>query len=74
MNEADNMMNSLAFFIRHDHHDPITETLSLFLFFIYSLFIGSLFSLDEFGHSAMTSGKLWEFWKAETQVYYLQFI
>ena len=38
-----------AFFIRHDHHDAITETLSLNL--VCSLFIGSLFPLAGFGLS-----------------------
>ena len=48
-------MNALAFVIRHDHHDAITETQSPS--FIYSLFIGSLFSLACFSLSAMKSEK-----------------
>ena len=48
VNVAENLMNSLAFFIRNDHHDAIAETPSLS--FIYSIFIGSLFSLACFGN------------------------
>ena len=54
VNVADDLMSSLAFFIRCDHHDDvITETQSLSC--IYSLLIGSLFSLAGFVLSAMTS-------------------
>ena len=62
VNEADDLMNSLAFSIRYDHHDAITETLPLSI--CYSLFIGSLFSLADFVASTMTSEKNWWFWKA----------
>ena len=31
MNVADDLMSSLAVFIRHDHHDAITETIAEFL-------------------------------------------
>ena len=48
-------MKLLAFFVQLDHHDAIDETLSLS--FNYSRFIGSLFSLADFDHSAMTSDR-----------------
>ena len=51
----DDLTNSVAFFIRHDHHDTITETEAPS--FIYSLFIGSLLTHVFFVRSAMTSEK-----------------
>ena len=35
MNVADDLMNSLAFFIRHYHHDVIANTLSRGLFSVF---------------------------------------
>ena len=53
MNIAEDLMNLLAFFIRHDHHDTITKPLSLSL--NYLRLTGWLFSLADLGLSAMTS-------------------
>ena len=61
MNVTDDWLNSLVFFIRHDHHDIITETESLSFI---SLFIGSPFSLARFDLSAMTSEKILIFEKS----------
>ena len=58
-------MNSLVFFIQHDHHDVIAETQSLS--FIYSLFIGSQFHLLAASVFAQWRQKNFEFWKAETR-------
>ena len=41
-NVADDLMNSLAFFIRHDHHDAKTE--ALFLSFIYRFLLAGNFT------------------------------
>ena len=58
----DELMKSLDFFVLHDHYEDVTiETQSLS--FVYSLFIGSQFSLACSVLSAMTSEKLC-FWKA----------
>ena len=53
VNFAEDLMNSLGFFIRNDLHDAINETQSLS--FTHSLFIGLPFLLGLFVHSAVTS-------------------
>ena len=65
MNVADDLMISLALFIRHDHHDAINEIQSLSLF---SLFICWMFPLACFVLSAMTSENFGQFLHTETRV------